>query len=284
MVAGLGEAVAGAGVDPQGGGCQHRPIIDIERRIGDVQFAAKSRGFIACAPESVRQTEFDMKILRAGANVVAVLGIAVLTVLFIAAVLYVLQKTYVNDAKDIARKTNEERSSSVGGANPAATSERTAQSPSQIAEPQASSSVTGSLVSAAESSMSESEPPVSTANVQQKSPSEVEHDDPSQADNTASIASEPAPAPSEEPAPSFNTSAEAAPANGESTQPAPVAASVRYYTVESGDTLYNIARRVYGEGRHWRAIYDANRNLIDDPRELTLGWKLELPPLQNVVE
>jgi nucleoid-associated protein YgaU len=58
---------------------------------------------------------------------------------------------------------------------------------------------------------------------------------------------------------------------------------VRYYTVGSGDTLYRIARRVYGEGRHWRAVYEANRDLIDDPRELTLGWTLELPPLETVV-
>jgi nucleoid-associated protein YgaU len=56
----------------------------------------------------------------------------------------------------------------------------------------------------------------------------------------------------------------------------------RYYTVQTGDTLYSIARRVYGEGKYWKVIYDANKNLIQDPVQLKLTWKLELPPLETV--
>jgi nucleoid-associated protein YgaU len=53
--------------------------------------------------------------------------------------------------------------------------------------------------------------------------------------------------------------------------------------VAEGDTLYSIARQVYGAGKYWRAIYDANRDLIEDPVKLKLMWKLELPPREKVV-
>jgi nucleoid-associated protein YgaU len=51
----------------------------------------------------------------------------------------------------------------------------------------------------------------------------------------------------------------------------------RYYTVEKGDTLYRISKLVYGEGKYWRAIYQANKSLITDPRALQPGWELKLP-------
>jgi nucleoid-associated protein YgaU len=53
--------------------------------------------------------------------------------------------------------------------------------------------------------------------------------------------------------------------------------------VAGGDTLYSIARRIYGAGKYWEAIYDANRDLIDDPVRLKLRWKLELPPPEKVI-
>jgi nucleoid-associated protein YgaU len=58
----------------------------------------------------------------------------------------------------------------------------------------------------------------------------------------------------------------------------------KYYTVQEGDTLYGIAREVYGAGRHWKAIYEANQDLIDNARDLRLSWKLKIPPLENAGE
>jgi len=60
--------------------------------------------------------------------------------------------------------------------------------------------------------------------------------------------------------------------------------SIRSYSVKQGDTLYAIAKETYGDGRYWRAIYDANREIISDPGELRATWKLELPPADEVVQ
>ena len=35
------------------------------------------------------------------------------------------------------------------------------------------------------------------------------------------------------------------------------------YTVKSGDTLYDIAKRMYGDGSKWVAIYEANKDVIE---------------------
>ncbi len=51
------------------------------------------------------------------------------------------------------------------------------------------------------------------------------------------------------------------------------------YTVRSGDTLTKIARAYYGSDRHWRLIYDANRETIgDSPDNLKPGMKITIPP------
>lgn len=39
----------------------------------------------------------------------------------------------------------------------------------------------------------------------------------------------------------------------------------RHYTVNPGDSLWRIARRVYGSGASYTKIYRSNRDLIDDP-------------------
>ena len=51
------------------------------------------------------------------------------------------------------------------------------------------------------------------------------------------------------------------------------------YVVRSGDTLSSIARTYYGSSTDWRAIYDANRQLIgEDPAALKVGMTLKIPP------
>jgi len=36
------------------------------------------------------------------------------------------------------------------------------------------------------------------------------------------------------------------------------------YTIQSGDTLWSIARRELGDGSKWKTIYEANKKIIDD--------------------
>jgi nucleoid-associated protein YgaU len=65
------------------------------------------------------------------------------------------------------------------------------------------------------------------------------------------------------------------------TSPAPekasADASVMEYRVVKGDSLSKIAERVYGDAQAWRRIYDANRDIIDDPDLIHPGQVLKVP-------
>jgi nucleoid-associated protein YgaU len=52
---------------------------------------------------------------------------------------------------------------------------------------------------------------------------------------------------------------------------------VRSVTVHEGDTLYNIARKVYGDGEKWDVIYNANKDKLSDPDELPASVQLTIP-------
>ena len=49
------------------------------------------------------------------------------------------------------------------------------------------------------------------------------------------------------------------------------------YTVVKGDSLSKIAKHVFGDAGKWHAIYDANRDQIDDPDLIHPGQVLKLP-------
>ena len=49
------------------------------------------------------------------------------------------------------------------------------------------------------------------------------------------------------------------------------------YEVQRGDCLYDIAEKVYGDGRQWRRIYENNRKIIRRPEVIRPGMILELP-------
>ena len=68
------------------------------------------------------------------------------------------------------------------------------------------------------------------------------------------------------------------------SQAEPMDTSPQHYTVKKGDTLYKISKNVYGEGKHWKAIYQANKNVISNPSALQLGWILKLPRPQELAE
>ncbi len=53
------------------------------------------------------------------------------------------------------------------------------------------------------------------------------------------------------------------------------------YTVRSGDSLSEISQRLYGSARHWRFLYEANRDRIPDPDRLRVGTELRVPPLPD---
>lgn len=53
---------------------------------------------------------------------------------------------------------------------------------------------------------------------------------------------------------------------------------VRTYTVKSGDSLSAIAKREYGDAGAWRAIYEANRDQLDNPDLIHPGQELKIPP------
>lgn len=53
--------------------------------------------------------------------------------------------------------------------------------------------------------------------------------------------------------------------------------AVTTYVVESGDTLWKIAKKLYGRGWQWRKIYDANADSIQDPGVLYVGQVIVIP-------
>lgn len=51
----------------------------------------------------------------------------------------------------------------------------------------------------------------------------------------------------------------------------------RTYTVQSGDTLSAIAQRELGRASAWHAIFEANRDQLEDPDLIRPGQVLRLP-------
>jgi len=49
------------------------------------------------------------------------------------------------------------------------------------------------------------------------------------------------------------------------------------YTVEKGDTLSRIAKQHLGDANAWKQIFEANRNVLDDPDRIQPGQVLKLP-------
>ena len=49
------------------------------------------------------------------------------------------------------------------------------------------------------------------------------------------------------------------------------------YTVKKGDCLWNIAKKFYGKGSLYTKIYNANKDKIKNPNNLTVGQVLTIP-------
>jgi nucleoid-associated protein YgaU len=50
--------------------------------------------------------------------------------------------------------------------------------------------------------------------------------------------------------------------------------------VKTGDVLSVIAQQQMGSARRWRALYEHNKNVIDDPDHVEVGTVLRIPPAQ----
>lgn len=57
----------------------------------------------------------------------------------------------------------------------------------------------------------------------------------------------------------------------------PESAPLRTYVVRKGDTLSTIAEAELGAQDRWRALFGANRDVLDDPDCLQAGQVLQLP-------
>ena len=53
------------------------------------------------------------------------------------------------------------------------------------------------------------------------------------------------------------------------------------YTVRKGDTLSAIAQHHYGKASRWHAIFDANRDQLDNPDLIKPGQVLRLPAIND---
>ena len=51
----------------------------------------------------------------------------------------------------------------------------------------------------------------------------------------------------------------------------------RTYTVKKGDSLWNIAKKYYGDGSQYKKIYDANTSKIANPNLIYVGQVLVIP-------
>lgn len=50
------------------------------------------------------------------------------------------------------------------------------------------------------------------------------------------------------------------------------------YTVQKGDNLSKIAKNMLGDANAWKRIFEANRDVLDDPDKIFPGQTLKIPP------
>lgn len=75
----------------------------------------------------------------------------------------------------------------------------------------------------------------------------------------------PAPAPAPEPEPLVEEDSDDEPP------------TERYHMVAAGDTLGHIAQKYYGQASQYMKIFEANREILDDPNLIKVGQKLKIP-------
>lgn len=59
--------------------------------------------------------------------------------------------------------------------------------------------------------------------------------------------------------------------------PTPEPSKVWVYTIEKGDTLFDIAAKYLGDGNKWPEIYDLNKDKISNPDQIYPGEQITIP-------
>jgi nucleoid-associated protein YgaU len=54
------------------------------------------------------------------------------------------------------------------------------------------------------------------------------------------------------------------------------------YTVQAGDSLMKISRKLYGTARHHELLFEANRSVLVSPSKLVPGQRLAVPSLSEL--
>jgi nucleoid-associated protein YgaU len=74
------------------------------------------------------------------------------------------------------------------------------------------------------------------------------------------------------------TAPEPKPAAAEAPEaPAEPEEKTEIYEIVSGDTLGGIAKKYYGKASAYMKIFEANRDIIDDPNKIYPGQKIRIP-------
>jgi len=50
-----------------------------------------------------------------------------------------------------------------------------------------------------------------------------------------------------------------------------------FYTIQKGDSLSKIAKEQYGDASKWKALFEANREVIEDPDPIYPGQRIRIP-------
>ena len=66
-------------------------------------------------------------------------------------------------------------------------------------------------------------------------------------------------------------------ASAPAPEPEPAAPVERIHEVVPGDTLGAIAQKYYGKASLYMKIFEANRDILDDPNLIKVGQKLRIP-------
>ena len=58
--------------------------------------------------------------------------------------------------------------------------------------------------------------------------------------------------------------------------------SERLHLVRSGENFWTISKRYYGSGRYYKALWSANKELVDAPERLEVGMRVSIPEMDRL--
>ncbi|MGR3218420.1 MAG: LysM peptidoglycan-binding domain-containing protein [Candidatus Anammoxibacter sp.] len=72
--------------------------------------------------------------------------------------------------------------------------------------------------------------------------------------------------------------------NTDTTEKLPIWKPVngKKHIVKAGDTLYVLSKSYYGDSKHWKLLYNANKNLLGNKNFLIIGQKLQIPEIGDL--